>query len=284
MTEVRIITDVTAYIEPEWISRHRITVMPMRIRFGHEEYLIGPGDDPKRLFERMAESPAKPVQISSPPGEFQSAYQRLSQTTDEILVILSSGLLSDGVTTARTAARAFMGRCHITVMDSLSTSWGLGLIVRAASKAAKNELSIDEIVRLVRGMLPRIYVVFFVERLDYLEQGGRIGLAQALLGTMLRIKPLLLLEEGDIIPMEKVRTREMAVKKLSDFVAEFATIQDVVILRSPLENDFDELVAELSEQLAEILPGRQFPIVEYDPVLACHIGPQALGICVSEGL
>ncbi len=283
MAALHIITDVTALLEPEWLAGHQITTLPIRIQFGDDEYLIGPGDSSRKLFERMAEGPAKPTRASIPTSEFQNAYRHLSRMTDEILVILSSGLLIDSVANARRAAQGFLGRCQIVVVDSMSTSWGLGLVVKAAAQAAERQASLDEVVRLVRGMLPRIYLISFVERLDYLEQGGRIGLAQALLGTMFHIKPLLLLEEGDIIPLEKVRTRDMAIKKLSDFVAEFAAIQNVVILRSPLENDLDVLIAELRDQLTEILIDWEFPVIEYDPVLACHLGPQALGVYVFEG-
>ena len=157
-------------------------------------------------------------------------------------------------------------------------------MVETAARAAEEGQPLDEIVRLVRGVLPHIYLVFSVERLDYLERGGRIGQAQALLGTMLRIKPLLLVEDGDIIPLEKVRTRRMAIEKLADFVAEFATIQQVVILSSPLDGTANELIDELQEQLDLALPDREFPVVEYDPVLACHLGPEALGVVVYEGL
>jgi DegV family protein with EDD domain len=169
-------------------------------------------------------------------------------------------------------------------MDSMSASWGLGLLVKAAAEAAAAGQSLDAIIRLVRGMLPHIYLVFFVERLDYLERGGRIGSAQALLGTMLRIKPLLLVEDGEIMPLEKVRTRELAIEKVADFVAEFATIQQVVILKSPLENEVNELIGELREHLSAALPSQEFEVIEYDPVLACHLGPDALGVIVYEGL
>jgi DegV family protein with EDD domain len=133
-------------------------------------------------------------------------------------------------------------------------------------------------------MLPHIYFVFFVERLDYLERGKRISPAQALLGTMLHIKPLLLMEDGDIVPLEKVRTRDGAIEKLADFVAEFATIQQVVILRSPVETEIGGLVGELRGHLASALPGQRFEVIEYDPVLASHLGPEALGVVVYEGL
>jgi DegV family protein with EDD domain len=165
----------------------------------------------------------------------------------------------------------------------MSTSWGLALLVEAAARAADEGKSFDGTIRMVRGLLPHVYIVFFVERLDYLEQGGRIGPAQALLGTLLRIKPLLMVQEGDIIPMEKVRTRTMAIEKLADFVTEFASIQQVVIMHSPLGNGTGELRGELDERLSQELPGMDFPAIEYDPVLACHLGPDALGVTVFEG-
>jgi DegV family protein with EDD domain len=169
-------------------------------------------------------------------------------------------------------------------MDSMSASWGLGKLVKLAAEEAAAGRSLDEIVRLVRGILPHIYFFFFVERLDYLERGGRISPAQALLGTMLHIKPLLLVEDGDILPLEKVRTREAAIEKLADFVAEFATIQQVVILTSPVESEMGGLVEELREHLHADLPGQEFEVIEYDPVLACHLGPEALGVVVYEGV
>jgi DegV family protein with EDD domain len=283
MANVRIITDVTAHLAPELLAKHRITVLPVEIHLGDEKFVIEPGDNQLRLFERMAEGPAKPTEARIPPIAFEEAYGRLNRETEEILVIASSSKLSDGFSVARKAARTFMGRCRITVLDSMSTSWGLGLVVETAAAAAARGRPLDGIVRLVRGVLPHLYFVFFVERLDYLEQQGRTGVAQALLGTILRIKPLLLVEGGDIIPMEKVRTRLRALEKLADFVTEFASVQDIAILRSPLEDSADELVDELILQLSDALPDWHFPVIEYDPVLACHLGPEAFGLIVYEG-
>jgi DegV family protein with EDD domain len=169
-------------------------------------------------------------------------------------------------------------------MDSLAASWGLGLIVEAAAQAATEGHTLDEIVRQIRGMLPHVYLVSIVERLDYLEQGKRISPGQALLGTLLRIKPFLLMDEGDIHPLEKVRTREMAVEKLIDFVAEFASVQEATIVKSPLDGELSDLVGELSEQLTEVLADHEIPVIDYDPVLACHLGPEALGVIVYEGV
>lgn len=284
MANVKIVTDIAAYLEPELVDRFQITVLPMEIHFGDETFHIGPQDSWDRLFRRMAEVPAKLTKAVIPSTVFHETYERLNQETEEILVIPSSSKLSGVYNEARTVARAFLGRCRIVAMDSMSASWGLGLMVKAAAQAAEKGLSLDEIVRLVRGLLPHIYLVFFVERLDYLERGGRIGQAQALLGTMLQIKPLLLVEDGEIIPLEKVRTYSLAIEKLADFVAEFATIQQVVILKSPLENGLDRLIGELIEELSLALPDQHFMSIEYDPVLACHLGPEALGVVVYEGV
>jgi DegV family protein with EDD domain len=283
MANVRIITDVTANLASELIERHRITVLPVEIRFGGETFHIDRETSPIGLFQKMARGPAQPSSASIAPHLFEEAYSRLCSETGDLLVILSSSKLNDAYMHARRAAGPFLGRCQITILDSMTASWGLGLAVEAAARAADAGQPLDDIVRLVRGILPHIYLVFFVERLDFLERGGRIRPAQALLGTMLRIKPLLFIEDGDIIPLEKVRTRLMAIEKVADFVAEFASIDQVVILSSPLESQDSDSIGELKEILSLSLPDQEFPVVEYDPVLACHLGPEALGVIVYEG-
>jgi DegV family protein with EDD domain len=284
MAKVRIVTDITAHLRPEVIGKYQITVLPLEIRIGDRKFSVGPNDDPAPVFQQMAEGPAELAQATVPSSALQETYERLGREAEDILVIPSSSKLSDIYDKAQSIARAFLGRCRITVVDSMSASWGLGVMVEAAAGAADEGQPLDEIVRLVRGMLPHIYLVFLVERLDYLERGGRIGVAQALLGTMLRIKPLLLMEGGDIIPLEKVRTRAMAIEKLVDFVAEFASIQQVVILQSPLKNGMNEVIGNLKQMLSEILPGQDFPVIEYGPLIACHLGPEALGVVVYEGM
>jgi DegV family protein with EDD domain len=284
MAKARIVTDVTAFLEPELIAQLQITLLPVNIRFGKKTFLINTQQSWDQFFEYIADRPAEETEISISPGAFQQAFSELNRETEEILVIPSSGKLSNAYAQAGNAARGFLGRCRIQVMDSMSVSWGLGFLVKAAAEAAAEGLRLDAIVRLVRGMLPHIYLVFAVERLDDLERGGRIGAAQALLGTLLHIKPILLVEDGEIVPVEKVRTRLLALEKLADFVAEFAAIQQVVILRSPLESDDSPQIEELREHLSIALPNQPFPIVEYDPILACHLGPEALGVVVYEGV
>ncbi len=284
MAKVRIITDATVHLHSDIIDKYQITVLPVEVLFGDETFVIGRKGSPAKLFSKMVDGPADVMRASISPQSIQAAYRALNAETDEILVIVSSRALSQVYDVALAEAQTYLGRCRIVVADSESTSWGLGLVVEAAARAAEEGQPLDQIIRLVRGILPHIYLVLVIDRLDYLEKGSRIGPAQALLGSMLRIKPLLIVEDGDVIPMEKVRTRAMAIEKLVEFVAEFATVEQVVILRSQLGNDMDELTDELCERLGEVLPGFEFPAIEYDPVLACHVGPEALGVIVYEGL
>jgi DegV family protein with EDD domain len=283
MAIVRIITDSTARLDPDFLAQHQITVLPVEYHFGEERFLLDMDDSPEQLFRLMAEGPARPTKASVPIEVLQEAYSRLNREAEEILVIPSSSLLSETFSAAQEAARSFLGRCRIAVMDSMTASKGLGLVVEAAAAAAAAGNSLDQIVRLMRGMLPHIYLVFFVNRLDYLEMKGRIDSAQALLGTMLRIRPLLLIEDGEIIPLEKVRTQLMAIEKLADFVDEFASVEEVTILRGPQGDDSTELIEGLRELLQMVLPDQEFPVIEYGALLACHLGPAALGVAVYEG-
>jgi DegV family protein with EDD domain len=284
MANPRIVTDVTAFLDPDLIAQYQITVLPIEIRFGTERFLITSRQSWQRFFEYIADRPAEETQISVPFGALEETFDRLSRETGEVLVVPSSGSLTGALAQAQKAARGFLGRCRIQLMDSMSISWGLGLLVGSAAEAAAQGYPLDAIVRRVRGMLPHIYLIFAVERLDYLERGGRLGPAQALLGSMVKINPILLVEDGEIVPVEKVRTRTLALEKLTDFVAEFASIQQVVLLKSPLEGGDGAKLAELRELLSLALPDRPFETIEYDPVLACHLGPDAIGIVVYEGI
>jgi DegV family protein with EDD domain len=136
-------------------------------------------------------------------------------------------------------------------------------------------------MRQIRGIIRRIYIVLITDTLDYLEHSQRISPAQAILGTMLGIKPFLALEEGEIIPIEKVRSRERAIDKLAEFASEFSNIQQMAILQStsyPTEE-----TKMLRERLALIAPGHELPILLYGPLLASHIGPDGMGLMVYEG-
>lgn len=280
MACVRVVTDSTAYLDPDIVEKLGITVLPMQIHIGAEVLEDGPDFDKEMFFRQMASSPVPPRSMPPPLEVFEETYERLNQTTDRILSLHVSSKLGGVCNVARQAASGLLGRCEIAIVDSETISVGLGILVKAAAEAAAEGQSLDDITRIIRGMIPRIYIVFFVETLDYLEREGRIRPAQALLGTMLNIKPFLTMEEGDLIPMEKVQSRDKAVDKLFEFVSEFSDIEQTAILQSsPRPTEETKL---LLERLAVTFPHLQPSIVVYGPTLASHLGLGGLGIIVFE--
>jgi DegV family protein with EDD domain len=277
---VRVVTDSAAHLSAELAYELDVRVVPFHVQFGMNAYLDGVDLDVEGYY-RLLDDYEAVVRVTPPSvQEFLEVYRELSQTTGNILSIHPPEALSPAIANAQQAANMLLGRCQITVLDSQTISLGLGLLVEAAARAAREDLPFEEIVRLVRGLVPRIYVVFFSGNLEYLERGGRIGEAQALLGTMLGIKPFLTLEDGDIQPMEKVRTREEALEKLVEFVSEFDALEKLTIIRG-INDRLDEIEL-LKERLGVLFPEIDVPVIHYGPVLASHIGPDNLGVIVYE--
>ncbi len=280
MGKVAIVTDSTAFLEPGVAQELEINVVPLNIHLGDEVLRDGIDITPETFFRRLEQGGAVP-RISPPSvGTFERIYTNLHARTDEVLSIHISGRLSQTLNHAERGAESLLGRCSIMVVDSLTTSLGLGILAKAAAKAAQDGADLDEIVRIVRGMIPHIYLVLYVDQMDYLERGNRVGRAQAILGTMLNVKPLLFVEDGEIIPLEKVRTHEKAIEKLFEFVAEFSELEQAAIVQR-IPNPTEE-TNMLLERLEPIFPDMEFPIIQYGPVLASHIGPSAMGVVVYE--
>ena len=281
-TKVAVVTDSTAYFEPGEAEELGVHVVPLNIQLGGKKFLDSLEINTDELFRRLSYTGGFPSSVPPSPAIFEELYAELHKQTDQILSIHISNHLSQTIEKANLGAEALLGRCSIAVVDSMTTSVGLGILARAAARAANDGADLDDIVRLVRGMIPHIYLVFYVESMEYLEHSGRIGKAQAILGSMLNIKPILFMEDGDIIPLEKVRTTEKAIEKLFEFVAEFDNLeQTAIIQRSNLP--IKEARA-LQERLEQSFPMLDFPVVQYGPDLATRVGPNALGIVVYEGL
>ncbi len=279
MARTMIVTDSTAGLTPQECEKYAIHVVPLYIRFGDQVFREGVDISSEQMFNRIRRSSIAPV--TSPPTveDFRAVYHQLSRQTDEIISVHLSSKLSQTVNHARQASQLLLGRSRIHVVDSQSASAGLAILARETAKAANRGMTLDELIPYVRGLIPRIYVAFFVDTLEYLERGGRIGKAEALLGSMLNIKPLLILEDGEIQPLEKVRTRAKAVEKLCEFVAEFSNIEELYILQ---EQENQE-TRQFRELLKEFFPNLDTPVLPYGPVLASHVGPGAMGVIVFEG-
>ncbi|MGB8647904.1 MAG: DegV family protein [Anaerolineae bacterium] len=281
MSQVHVITDSSADLPPEVTQALGITVLPVNIHFGNKVYRDGVDINAQEFFEWLGRNGMPPPSTTPPPASlFESTFANLMKETDQIIAIHASSKLSPTYARAQRAATPLLGRAKIAVIDSQLVSVGLGTLVTAAANAAEAGASVEELVRLVRGMIPRIYLAFFSETLDYLERGGRIRKAQAILGGMLNIKPLLILEDGDIVALEKVRTRSKAIEKLVEFIVEFTHIEKMTILHSTTPEDVNLLI----EQVNLALPNLDMKVDLYGPALGTHLGPGALGVVVYEGM
>jgi len=281
---IQLITDGTAYLPVSRLREMNIISLPIVAESGGRYFMYDQQTfEHVDLLSQMREA-REPVRIIGPSvDDFHAVFERTLYRTNKMLVILSSSHLSPVMRNARIAARDFMGRCDITILDSQTLSVGLGLLVEQAGVLlAQGETSQVEIVKQIRGMIPRIYVVMISHTLDYIYRSGKLSAMQSILGAMLKIHPFLVIEDGDIVPHEKSRKPERALDKLVEFASEFTRIQHLLIFQSGADATDEALL--LKGRLEQIIHNRDFPIIAYDPILASHIGPEGLGMVIYEGL
>jgi DegV family protein with EDD domain len=294
--KVHIITDSAATIAPDVAEQIGVTIVPLTIRIDSngnsktqpdlkavsaEVYQNHAELDHEELLRRMGNNRVYPSIVGPTAEQFRDIYSQWTRHTNQIISLHSSANLSLVCHEAEKAARGFLGRCDIAVMDSETISLGLDILVREAAQLANQSISLGEIMHQIRGIIPRIYIVLITDTMDYLEHSRLISPAQAILGTMLGIRPFLAIEEGKIIPMEKVRNRERAIDKLVEFASEFSHIEQIAILQSTSYPT--EQTKILRERLSPIVADRELPILLYGPLLASHIGPDGMGLVVYEG-
>jgi len=284
VNRVQLITDGTANLPPERLLDLGVICLPIVAQTGDRSFIYDQqANGHIALLEEMGKS-RQPVQIVGPsPDDFRAVFERTLYRTNKMLLILSSGRLSPIVHNAHVAARDFMGRCDITILDSQTLSVGLGLLVEQAGVLLREgTLPLPAIVRHLRGMIPHIYVVMITHTLEYLYRSKKVTSMQAILGAMLDIHPYLVIEEGEIQPLEKSRSASKALDKLVEFASEFSRVQEMIVFQSGSEQTQEE-AQELREELEQLLPGREVPVITYDPVIASHIGPDGVGLIVYEG-
>ena len=282
MGKVRIVTDSSVRFENSKIVDQRgISIVPLSIRFDQLAYQENIDISDEEVIQRMRLQ-NMPPQITAPtPGEFEAVYQRLSKTTDQICVLVSSQQFTDAFRNAQSARGSLLGRCDIAVIDSLTTSAGLGYLVERVAEAAETSQSLEEVVRVARSTIPRVYSIYYVDSLEYVEQADLLGKTQSILGTMLELKPILTIEDGGLIVMEKARTHSQAIDKLIEFVSEFTEIDRIAILQNTLRTT--DRTRMLQDRLALEFAGLQAPLMLYEPLIGSYLGPDAMGVAVLEG-
>lgn len=284
MSTVRIVTDSDASIPEHILEEYQIEVIPQVLRVGRNRYDDADGFSTERLFQLVRESQSGgrtslPDLEAPDVNRIMDVYQRLGREAEEIVAIHMSSTLSPMWSQSRKAAEMMMGRYRIRVIDSQTTAMGLGILVELAAKAAADGANLYEVAKIVNGAIPHIYVNFFAETLHYLERSARLGAAQSVLGTMLGIKAMITMEDGQLIPLEKVQTREDVVEKLYDYTAEFAQNDRIGLV----QHRYEQTQEQLLERLKEGLPDIPVHVWRYPPSLAVHLGPNVMGVIVYEG-
>lgn len=277
MGKVRVVTDSTADIPKEIVEELGIIVVPLKVNFGSEVYRDGVDISSIDFIRRLREESTLPTTSQPSPGEFVAVYERLIAKGDTVISIHLSGKLSGTVQSAQTAKTMTDSR-NIYIVDAKSASLGLGLIVIAAATAAREGKSVREILAIVKERIEKSLVLFVVDTLDFLEKGGRIGKANALLGTLLNIKPILTIdEEGQIVPLEKVRGKSKALERLSQIVMEQIDTSKRYACAMVHGDDYQSIV-KLKELLNPALNCHSIIVNEIGPVITAHTGPGLIGL------
>lgn len=281
MNSIHIVTDSSArFLDPAPVGHPLVHFAPVTVRFPDRSVDEQPELGLEAYRTVFATNPGQA--LCEPPSvqQLERIYAELQEHTDQIVSIHTSAGISGAYRNALKASETFLGRSNIQVIDSTSLSAGLGILVSSALRSIERGSPLDDVVRLIRGLIPRLYVVFFQDDSTYLERNGLVSKSQAVLGNMLGILPFLTVEHGRLTTMEKVRNRPRAQEKLVEFVTEFASIEHLALLHStPEPDDETRLVAE---RLQAMYPDLSIATINYGPAAATYIGLNGLGAIVLE--
>ncbi len=271
---VKIVTDSSCDLPDGLVSELGIDVVPLTIRFGAEELVDRRDMSPSEFWARCATSPELPSTAAPAPGAFEERFrQAASDGADGVVCVNLSSKLSATGESAQAAARAVADVIPVKVVDSLSVTLGLGMIVVESARRAAAGASLDEVVALADDMARRTKVFGSLDTLEYLKKGGRIGAAQALLGSILSIKPVIEVVDGKVEPGPKQRTRSRSLQWLADQVAAQPGMQNLAVLHGDAP-DVDTLLG----LLAPHFPRDQIVIGQLGAVVGAHTGPRTIGV------
>ena len=273
---VKIVTDSVADLPPEVARELGITVIPLVLRFGAETYRDGVDLTPDQFYQKLQTSKAFPATSVPPPDSYVAAYDRLAEEADAILVVTVTSRLSATHEVALQATGQMKKQCRVEVVDSQTATMAEGFIAMRAAQAAKEGAELKEVVELVNKDIPRAGFLAAFDTLEYLRRGGRIGRAQALLGSMLKINPLITLKDGLVEAAGRTRSRAKAVDQLYDYVAGYSHIEEL----SVGDTACPEEAGALCERLGAVFPAERIYRSKMTPVIGTHTGPGLLLVAI----
>jgi DegV family protein with EDD domain len=273
---VKIVTDSVADLPSQVVNELGITVIPLNVRFGTEVYRDGVDLTAEQFYDRLVHGKVLPVTSVPSPGTFAEAYDKLAEETDEILAIILSSKLSGTYEVALQSIGLMERKCRVEVIDSRWATMAQGFIVMKAAKAAQAGASLDGVIEVVQKTVPRVDFLSTFDTLEYLKRGGRIGKAQAFLGSILRVNPLITLRDGVVEPAGRTRSRAKAIERLYNFVMSYSYIEEMAVEDTATPDEAEMLVERLSFKF----PKERIYRSKMTPAIGTHTGPGLLLVAI----
>jgi DegV family protein with EDD domain len=274
MPSIRIVTDSSCDLPTAITDRYGIDVVPLTIRFGEQEYVDRRDLTPGEFWAKVAASSTLPETAAPSPGLFEEAYRRaLADGCDGVLAILLSGELSATHQAAELASKAMDGLLPVCVIDSRALTLALGMMCVTAAQLAEAGKPLDEVAAAIEDVKGRTRILATLDTLENLKKGGRIGGAQALLGSMLSIKPVVQIVDGKVEEESKQRTRSKSLRYLADKVRDAGAIEQLAVLHGDAPD-----LEEFLDLLAPIYPREEIVVGDIGAVIGTHGGPRTIGV------
>jgi DegV family protein with EDD domain len=264
-----VVTDSTADLPAEWHDRYDIEVVPLKVLFGTETFRDGVDIDNEEFFRRLSTATKLPTTSAPSPGEFAEVYERLAKDHDGCISIHIGAQLSATAEAARVGAQSVEG-LKVNVIDSESVTFPMAFLCRIAAECE----NLEQATEAVQQRVQKCRVLALLDTLKYLEMGGRMSRAAAVVGTMLNVKPLLLVADREIRPVERVRTRARAIPRMVDYFRNDLPVEHVAVVHAQAAEEAEQIAGDLRKEL----PGQEIPIGQIGAVLGTHTGPKALGL------
>jgi DegV family protein with EDD domain len=273
---VKIVTDSVADLPSQVVKELDITVISILVRWGEELYRDGIDLTAEQFYERLKRSRIPPSTSVPSPGTFAEAYDKLAEEANEILAIIVTSRLTGTYNVALQSIGLMKRKCRVEVIDSKCATMAEGFVVMKAAQAAQAGASLDEVMEVTRKTIPRVDFLSTFDTLEYLKRGGRIGKAQAFLGSILKVNPLITLRDGVVEPAGRTRSRAKAIDRLCEFAMSYSHIEEIAIEEATTPNDADRIAERLSAKFPKERIYRSKP----SPVIGAHTGPGFLLVAV----
>ncbi len=276
---VKIVTDSCSDITPELAQEYGIMVVPLYVQFGDKVYRDNVDLATVEFYHKLVKSKVIPTTSTVTPEFFTKLFTKLAKETNEILTITLSEMYSGTYGSALQGKAMVKNKCHIEVIDCQLAIGGQLLLVTTAAKMAQEGANLNQIAQWVREAIPRTHVRMSFDTLEYLRRGGRIGKAQAFLGSLLKVNPVLSIKDGTTFPVARPRNRAQAMDFLVNFAKGFHHIEALAIEDATTPGELEIL----AQRLKDLVPPERFYRSKISPVVGTHVGPHVLAVSILEG-